>query len=244
MLPVLDNNALREADRHTIENLGVLGLVLMENAATGLVDALRETWPEVRTVLILCGPGNNGGDGLAAARHLANGGHEVDILLFGDPEKLSPDAGTNLAWARAFELQVTVVDGDDLTLLEQRLAVGDSPDIIIDALLGTGLDRPLTGRLARVVELVNRCPAPVVAVDVPTGLSGSSTGVPGPAIEAELCPTFAALKLCHCLPPACEACGDVVVVDIGVPPNVLRAGAQAWRIEAEDIAQILPQRRQ
>jgi len=242
MLPVLDNNALREADRHTIENLGILGLVLMENAATGLVDALRENWPEARTISILCGSGNNGGDGLAAARHLANGGHEVDLLLFGDPEKLSPDAGTNLEWARAFDLKVTVVDGDDLTLLEQRLAAPNPPDIIVDALLGTGLDRPLTGRLARVVNLVNGCPAPVVSVDVPTGLSGSSAGLPGPAIEAELCPTFGALKLCHCLPPACEACGEVVVVDIGIPPSVLRAGAQAWWVEAEDVALLLPHR--
>ncbi len=242
MLPVLDNDALREADRHTIEDLGILGLVLMENAATGLVDALRETWPEAQTVLILCGPGNNGGDGLAAARHLANGGHQVDLVLLADPDRLSEDARTNLAWARAFDLHVTVVDGEDLTPLEQTLAMPDSPDIIIDALLGTGLDRPLTGRLARVVDLVNRCPAPVVAVDVPTGLSGSSAGIPGPTIEAELCPTFGALKLCHCLPPACEACGDVVVVDIGIPPSVLRAGARAWWVEAEDVALLLPHR--
>ncbi|MCK5378464.1 MAG: NAD(P)H-hydrate dehydratase [Acidobacteria bacterium] len=242
MLPVLDNDALREADRHTIEDLGVLGLVLMENAATGLVDALRETWPEARKVLILCGPGNNGGDGLAAARHLSNGGHDVDLMLLADPDTLSEDARVNLAWARAFDLEVTVVEGDDLTPLEQSLAASSPPDIIVDALLGTGLDRPLTGRLARAVDLVNRCPAPVVAVDVPTGLSGSSARVPGPAIEAELCPTFAALKLCHCLPPACEACGDVVVVDIGIPPKVLQAGAQAWWVEAEDVALLLPHR--
>jgi NAD(P)H-hydrate epimerase len=214
----------------------------MENAATGLVDALRETWPEAHTVLILCGPGNNGGDGLAAARHLANGGHQVDLVLLADPDRLSEDARMNLAWARAFDLEVTVVDGDDLTPLEQRLAAPDPPDIIIDALLGTGLDRPLTGRLARVVDLVNQCPVPVVAVDVPTGLSGSSAGIPGPAIEAELCPTFGALKLCHCLPPACEACGDVVVVDIGISPSVLRAGAQAWWVEADDVALLLPHR--
>ena len=242
MLPVLDNDALREADRHTIEDLGVLGLVLMENAATGVVDAIRETWPEARKVLILCGRGNNGGDGLAAARHLANGGHQVELMLLAGQETLSEDARTNLTWARAFDLQVTVVDGDDLTPLEQRLAAPDPPDIIIDALLGTGLDRPLTGRLARVVDLVNGCPAPVVSVDVPTGLSGSSAGLPGPAIEAELCPTFGALKLCHCLPPACEACGEVVVVDIGIPPSVLRAGAQAWWVEAEDVALLLPHR--
>ncbi len=88
MLPVLDNQAMREADRHTIEDLGVPGLVLMENAATGVVDALRDSFPDARRVLVLCGPGNNGGDGLAAARHLSNGGHDVSVLLFGDPEQV------------------------------------------------------------------------------------------------------------------------------------------------------------
>ncbi|RLE34731.1 MAG: NAD(P)H-hydrate epimerase, partial [Acidobacteria bacterium] len=242
MLPVLDNDALREADRHTIEDLGVLGLILMENAATGLVDALRETWPEARRVLILCGRGNNGGDGLAAARHLANGGHEVDLLLLADPEVLTPDAKTNLAWARAVGLEITVVDGDDLEALENRLLGPNFPDVIVDALLGIGLDRPLTGRLARVVDLVNRCPIPVVAVDVPTGLSGSSSGIPGPTVEADLCTTFAALMPCHCLPPACEACGEVAVVDIGIPPSVLETGAQAWWVQAEDVALLLPRR--
>lgn len=242
MLPILDNDAMREADRHTIEDLGVLGLVLMENAATGLVDALRETWPEARKVLILCGRGNNGGDGLAAARHLANGGCQVDLLLLADPDTLSPDARTNLAWVRSFGLEVTVVETDDLEPVEQRLVGPDLPDVIVDALLGTGLDRPLAGRLARVVDLVNRCPAPVVAVDVPTGLSGSSAGIPGPAVEADLCSTFAALMPCHCLPPACGVCGEVVVVDIGIPPSVLEAGAQAWWVEAEDVALLLPHR--
>ncbi|MEN8163245.1 MAG: NAD(P)H-hydrate dehydratase [Acidobacteriota bacterium] len=242
MLPVLDNDALREADRHTIEDLGVLGLVLMENAATGLVDALRETWPEARKVLILCGRGNNGGDGLAAARHLANGGHQVDLLLLADPEALTPDASTNLAWARAFGLQVGIVDGDDLEVLENRLLGFDPPDVVVDALLGTGLDRPLEGRLARVVDLLNQSPVPVIAVDVPTGLSGASSVVSGPAVEADVCTTFAALMPCHCLPPACEVCGDVAVVDIGIPPSVLEAGARAWWVQAEDVALLLPQR--
>lgn len=242
MLPVLDNDAMREADRHTIEDLGVLGLVLMENAATGVVDALREAYPEARTVLILCGRGNNGGDGLAAARHLANGGHDVEVVLLADPENLSPDAQTNLAWARAVGLEIDVVTGDEPGSLESRLQGGGVPDVIVDAMLGTGLDRPLKGRLARIVERVNQCPAPVVAVDIPTGLAGSSAGVPGPFVEADVCTTFASLMPCHCLPPACEACGEVAVVDIGIPPAVLEAGARLWWIQNEDVALLLPQR--
>ncbi|HSN54229.1 MAG TPA: NAD(P)H-hydrate epimerase, partial [Candidatus Sulfomarinibacteraceae bacterium] len=118
MLPVLDNDGMREADRHTIEDLGVPGIVLMENAATGVVDALREAFPEARRVLILCGPGNNGGDGLAAGRHLANGGHQVELCLLGDPDRLRGDAAANLRMAKAFGVPLTTISGDDLSPLE------------------------------------------------------------------------------------------------------------------------------
>lgn len=244
MLPILDNDSMREADRHTIEDLGVLGLVLMENAATGLVDALRETWPEAHRVLVLCGRGNNGGDGLAAARHLANGGHSVDLVLLADRDSLSPDSRTNLALAEAFGLKVTVVATDDLEALERRLQGPECPDVIVDAILGTGLDRALSGRLSQVVNAVNLCPAPVLAVDIPTGLSGSSARISGPVVEAELTVTFAALMPCHCLPPACETCGDVAVVDIGIPPQVLESSAKSWWVQDEDVSLLLPQRPQ
>ncbi len=102
MLPILDNDGMREADRHTIEDLGVPGMVLMENAATGVVDAIREVFPDARRILILCGPGNNGGDGFAAARHLHNGGLDVQLCLVGDPARLSPDAAANHRLAEAF----------------------------------------------------------------------------------------------------------------------------------------------
>lgn len=242
MLPILDNDAMREADRHTIEDLGVNGLVLMENAATGLVDAVREAWPEARRIVILCGGGNNGGDGLAAARHFLNGGQEVQCLLFADPERLSPDAAVNFEIAKNFGVAIEVVNGDNLEVLERVFDGGDRPDVVVDALLGTGLDRPLGGRLASVAERVNVSGVPVVAVDVPTGLGGSSESVPGPVLEADVTVTFGALKVCHCLPPACERCGDLVVVDIGIPPITLSEGATAWWVEADDLGLLVPTR--
>jgi NAD(P)H-hydrate epimerase len=241
MLPVLDNRTMREADRHTIEDLGVPGIVLMENAATGVVEAVRQAFPDARRVLILCGPGNNGGDGLAAARHLANGGHEVQLLLFGDEDNLSPDAGTNYRLAAAFGLEPILVPDHDLAPLEAALAP-NRPDVIIDAMLGTGIDRPLGGRLAAVVERVASSEAPVIAVDVPTGLNGSSSELPGPVLPADLTVTFAALKRCHALPPACLQCGDVAIVEIGIPPTALEANCELRWVEAEDIALMLPDR--
>jgi NAD(P)H-hydrate epimerase len=241
MLPVLDTIGMREADRRTIEDLGVPGPVLMENAATGVVDAVREHFPDARQVLVLCGSGNNGGDGLAAARHLANGGHEVRVLLFADPGRLSPAAAGNHRIAVASGLPITIVDGDDLDALDAAFSAG-GPDLVIDALLGTGLDRPLGGRLAQVAERVSGSATPVVAVDVPTGLSGSSAQVAGPVLEAELTVTFGALKLCHVLPPACLHCGEVAVVDIGIPPDVLDAACRLRWLESDDVALMLPQR--
>ena len=241
MLPVLDNEAMREADRHTIEDLGVPSLTLMENAATGVADALREGFPDARRILILCGRGNNGGDGLAAARLLSGGDSEVKVLLFADPQTLSPDAEENLHRAESAGLAITVVDGEDLSALDAELESGP-PDVIVDSLLGTGIDRPLGGRLAEVVKRVESTDSKVVAVDVPTGLSGSSSGVPGPVMAAELTVTFAALKLCHVLPPACLHCGEVAVAEIGIPEAALEAGCDLRWVEADDVALLLPNR--
>lgn len=241
MLPVLDSQAMREADRHTIEDLGLPGLVLMENAATGVVDALRDSFPDARRILILCGPGNNGGDGLAAARHLLNGRHDVSILLFGDPAALSPDAGVNHQLAIAFQIPLAVVKGDDLSALDDALEK-QPPDVVVDALLGTGLDRPLGGRFEEVVRRVAASGLPVVAIDVPTGLNGSSSAVAGTALQADLTVTLAALKLCHVLPPACLHCGNVAIVDIGIHPAALEKDCHLWWPETADIGLLLPHR--
>jgi NAD(P)H-hydrate epimerase len=242
MLPVLDNEAMREADRHTIEDLDVPSLTLMENAATGVVDALRDSHPDARRILILCGRGNNGGDGLAAARLLTAADLEVKVLLFADPQTLSPDAAENFRRAETTGVPIVVVEGEDLSALDAELE-SNAPDLVVDALLGTGIDRPLGGRLAEVVERIDEAHLGVVAVDVPTGLSGSSSGVPGPVMPAELTVTFAALKICHVLPPACLHCGEVAVAEIGIPETVLETGCDLRWVEADDVALLLPTRR-
>ena len=241
MLPILDNDAMREADRHTIEDLGVPGIVLMENAATGVVDAIRETFPDARRILVICGPGNNGGDGFAAARHLHNGGLDVELCLLGDPGRLSPDAATNHQLAEAFGVPMAIVEDDDLSVIEALLE--DWPaDLVVDALLGTGTDRPLTGRFADLVDMVAASGIPVVAVDVPTGLNGASSEIPGAHLPADLTVTLASLKICHALPPACISCGEVAVVDIGIPPTAIEARCSLRMTENDDIALMLPSR--
>jgi hydroxyethylthiazole kinase-like uncharacterized protein yjeF len=241
MLPVLDNDSMREADRHTIEDLDIPGLELMENAAAGVADAVRESFPDARRILVLCGRGNNGGDGLAAARLLSGKGIEIKLLLFADPDTLSPDASENFRRAESADLPIERVEGEDLAVLEAELAP-DPPDLVIDSLLGTGIDRPLAGRLAEVALRVEESGASVLAVDVPTGLNGSSPAIPGPVMPADLTVTFGALKICHVLPPACLCCGEVAVVDIGIPEEILEAGSTVRWVEPRDIALLLPVR--
>jgi len=241
MLPVLDNEAIREADRHTIEDMGIPSLDLMENAASGVVDALRDSFPKARRILILCGRGNNGGDGLAAARLLAGSDLEIKVLLFANPDTLSPDATENLRLAKSAGVPIAVVEGENFDYLDVELEP-TPPDLVVDALLGTGIDRPLGGRLAEVVERIEGAGLKVVAVDVPTGLNGSSAKIPGPIMPAELTVTFAALKLCHVLPPACLCCGEVAVVDIGIPDTILETGCVLHWIEPKDVALLLPMR--
>jgi NAD(P)H-hydrate epimerase len=189
-------------------------------------------------VLVVAGPGNNGGDGISAARHLADGGLEVELLLLADPDRLDGDPALEWRLAERFDVPRRVVSDDDLGAVEEALS--PAPDVVVDAMLGTGLDRPLGGRLAEVAARIERAGPPVVAVDVPTGLSGSASHVPGPVLTADLTVTFAALKRCHVLPPACLHCGEVAVVDIGIPGRVLADDADLWWVEGSDVALMLP----
>ena len=230
MLPVLDNEAMREADRHTIEDLGIPGLELMENAAAGVVDALRDSYPEARRILILCGRGNNGGDGLAAARLLVSGGLEIKVLLFADPENLSPDATENFRQAKTAGVPIVEIEGDDLSPLDTELE-SHPPDLIVDALLGTGTTGQVREPYAELIEGVNRLGLPVLAVDVPSGLD-CDTGMPlGAAVRAARTVTFVAAKRGFAEPASRQYTGEVKVADISVPRKLLEEKCALWQAE-------------
>lgn len=239
MISVLDDEGMREADRVTIQELGLPGLVLMEQAAAAVTDVVLERVAGAGRVVVVCGPGNNGGDGLACARQLLCRGVEVEAVVLVEETALRGDAGVQLDLARRFGLQPVLLPGDDLGALEEALG---RADVVVDALFGTGLDRPLEGRWSEVVRHLNASAKPAVAVDVPSGLSGGSGGVPGEAVEAAVTVTFAAPKLPHVLPPACWRCGRVAVAEIGIPPWVLDARAAMGLVELADVAGWLPGR--
>ena len=205
---VLSAEQMRSFDRWAIEVAGIPGPVLMENAALGVVDALTERFPGAGRIEVVCGPGNNGGDGLAIARQLVTRGYQVAVTLALPPEELSADAAAQLASCRAIGIEPVELGEEEWR---------PRGELIVEALFGTGLSRPLEGRLATLVERLSACGLPVLAVDLPAGLDASRAEPIGPHVRAHLTVSLAALKVAHVLEPAAAACGETVVADLGVP---------------------------
>ena len=239
MIPILDVAGMREADRVTISELGLPGLVLMERAAAAVSDVVGERFADAERVLVVCGPGNNGGDGLAVARQLVARGANAEAVLLVEPAQLHGDAATQLALARSFGVPVHVCASGPLDGLAGLLA---DAHVVVDALFGTGLDRTLDGRWQTVIELIDGAGWPVVAIDLPSGLSGSTGVVSGPSLRAAVTVTFGAPKLAHVLPPASARCGEVAVADIGIPAWLIERNAAAGLLEHDDVAAWLPLR--
>ena len=239
MQPVVTSTKIREIDRLTSERYGIASLVLMENAASAVVRVIVSILGgdiAGKTALVLCGGGNNGGDGAAVARLLAHAGADVCALLFGKVEETKGDAHTNFAALESLAgssesvpagiwfLECGVADSA-LTIAEDYLA--QPLDVIIDGLFGTGLSRPLEGLHANVVGRVNKLResatshALIVAIDIPSGLNSDNAELIGPAIHADLTVTMTAPKRANVLPPASDYSGRLIVADIGSPSELL-----------------------
>jgi len=240
VIPVLNAKGMRAADQETIRG-GVDSETLMENAARALCEEIRGSHPGWKRVTVVCGPGNNGGDGLAAARLLAARGVTTSVFTLRDPASYSGDAATNAERARAAGLTIeTLAARGGLARLRSALAGSDAA---LDALFGTGLSRALTGDARRAVEAVNAAGRPVIAADVPSGLSADDGEVRGPTVRAARTVALAAPKLCHVLPPGSGFCGRLVVADIGISRDALRRRARRlWMSEPSDLAAWLPPR--
>jgi len=234
---VLHTAGSREIDRIATQEYAIPSMVLMENAALGLLDALTESFPRADRILILCGPGNNGGDGLALARHLGLRGFVVHVLLIGDVE-LSGDAG----------LQETICRRQGLSIERVSEAAAlpwsvDEWDLIVDAIFGVGLSRPLEGLYEATVEWLDEVELPILSVDLPSGLTGDASHPIGPHVSADVTVTFETPKPAHVLPPACNAAGELVVADLGIPPAIADSiDGDLHLVTAEAAAALLPPR--
>ncbi|MDQ5858844.1 MAG: NAD(P)H-hydrate epimerase, partial [Acidobacteriota bacterium] len=231
---------MRAADRAAIRS-GIPATTLMENAARGIVDAIAGHFPAWRRIVVVCGPGNNGGDGLAAARLLARRGHSIRVFILHDSRSYRGAAAINAERAREAGLAL-----ESLAKERGGGAFGKAAaeaDGVVDALFGTGLDRPLTGLAARAVSAINAAGRPIVAADIPSGLFSDSAAVRGVSVDADLTVAFAAPKICHAFPPARGRCGTLVVHDIGIPKGMLaRKSHRLFLATAEAVRELLPAR--
>jgi len=218
---VLNADQMREADRRTIEDLGVPSAVLMENAGRQVVAAMDAAFDRLADarVAVLAGRGNNGGDGFVIARVLSQAGVDVQAYLVGAAAEVRGDARVNLDILG--RLGLDVVEIRNAQDWELHGAAVLQRDIVVDALFGTGLKTPLEGLAETMAQDLNASPVPVVAVDLPSGLSADDPSPIGPVVEASMTVTFGAPKLPLVLPPGEQFAGSLVVADIGIPASVI-----------------------
>jgi NAD(P)H-hydrate epimerase len=236
MKPILSRSEMRAFDAHAIKDCKVPSVILMENAGRGATDVLCATVlrgnVQSACIVIVCGTGNNGGDGLVVARHLRIRGANPHVLVCGPRAKVSGDAKVNL---EALE-GIGIVPTFDATASD--VAELSDAHVIVDALFGTGLDRPITGALAEIVQTIGDLGRPVFAIDLPSGMDADTGQALGPCVRADHTVTFAHPKLGLLTPEGARASGVLHVVDIGVPGDLL-ASASARLCEEQDIGALI-----
>ncbi len=240
---VLTAAQMREADRYTTEKLGMPVLELMECAGQGLAESLLDRFAPERgaSVLVMCGKGNNGGDGMVAARLLRKAGCKVTVLLLGKARDLKGPARTQ--WTRLANPAIPRFEVDNPTSMAGRQDRIAGFDLLVDALLGTGARGPLDPLLNAACEALNLSGKPVIAVDLPTGVDATTGEAQPEAVRAALTVSFAYPKFGHLLHPGRAHCGQLDVVDIGIPEEALPEGAHAFEVLTPRGAQsLLPHR--
>lgn len=241
---VLNTQQMREADRQTIDEVGIPSIVLMENAGRQAVAAMEAAFDDLSTskVGVICGRGNNGGDGFVVARTLAQRGIEALVFLLGSVTEIRGDARTNLEILG--HLGLTVLEITNAQEWELHSTELGECELIVDAILGTGFHGQLSGLMETVVADVNGLGVPIVAIDLPTGLSADSHEVAAEAIEASMTITLAAPKLPLVLPPADAYGGDLVIADIGIPSSVIDELEGPWveLLTRERMREVVPTR--
>lgn len=225
---------VRALDRAAIETHGIGGAVLMERAGNAAFDVLRQRWPQAASIAVIAGTGNNGGDGFVLARLARGAGLAVEVRVVGDVQTVRGDARTHLQRLEA----------EGVRALPWERGAAPRADVVVDALLGTGLDREVAGAHAEAIAAVNACRAPVLAIDLPSGLH-ADTGQPlGAAVCAHATVTFVGLKQGLLTGAAPDHTGRLYFSDLEVPPQVYDAvPPAALRIARAPLMDLLPRRR-
>lgn len=234
-MKVVTAREMRQIDRKTIESIGISSAVLMERAGVAVAKRIRDIFGKKKTV-ILAGGGNNGGDGIVTGRELFNSGWNVRVLLLIKEDRLSPDCLTQLRIAKKVGLPV-----------EFRTEISETDlhgAVVVDALLGTGLNKDIEGPMAGVIGFLNSSGVPVVSIDIPSGISSDTGQVMGVAVKADYTVTFGLPKRGHLLYPGADHTGRLIVEDIGFPRDFLISDDLTVDIpEIEWLRSLIPERR-
>ncbi len=235
MFPVVTAEQMQAIDRHAIDDFGIPGITLMENAGVGIIQELQRRFPDLshKKIFIFCGKGNNGGDGFVIARHLFSLDSEVRVLLAGKLSELKGDAATNAVSARKIGIQVDELDPDSLNRHDHKLR---HCDIIIDAVFGTGLNKPVAGFMEKVIDKINQFEKFVVSVDINSGVDSESGQLMGPHVKSDLTLALACWKQSHLLHPSAGVMKETRLIDIGIPEKArVKQNIRVHQCEEEDI---------
>ncbi len=232
-MKLVDAQTMRSIDQTAINSIGIPGVVLMESAGRAVADAVLSIAASHGTdrVLVVCGPGNNGGDGFVAARHLIDSGLEVVVVLLVGRSRYVGDALTNLKALDWFG--ATVVEAP--SGIPDNLVAWAADAVVVDAIFGTGLVRPVGGVFADTIDILNTLQGPAVAVDIPSGIDPDTGRVAGTAFEADVTVTFGAARIGHYVWPGRGHCGDITVAPIGIPRALIERAPGATLLQPADI---------
>ncbi len=241
-MKAVNASQMQRLDREAIEDYGIAGLILMENAGTGVFEAIQRHYPSElkKGTLIVAGPGNNGGDGFVVARKLHQKGYPLEVWILSSREKFKGDALVNLKIIEKLDLTIRYILDEDVPSANKEL---NGFGLIIDAIFGTGLKRPVEGRFKAIIDAINEAQIATASVDIPSGLS-ADTGLPlGTAVKADLTITMALPKIGHILSPGAFYTGELEIVDIGIPVKAIKdADIKGELLDKDTIKELIKER--
>lgn len=238
-MKVVTAREMKDIDMKAIQEFGIPGLVLMERAGLAVTKRIREIFGR-KKIIVIAGSGNNGGDGLVIGRELYHDGWDVSVFLTTDPEKLSGDALAQYRIAERFGVPLYPVSD----LFSRRESLLSRHSLIIDAIFGTGLSKPVSGAIANVIAVMNDTGLPILSVDIPSGISSDDGQVLGVGIKASCTVTFGLPKRGHLLHPGAAYAGELFIEDIGFPRSLLTAEEiPVEYLERNRVSEVIPARK-
>lgn len=241
-MKVVTSQEIKEIDRKAIDEYGIPGLILMENAGLSIFQNIKNIYSDLksRKVIIFSGSGNNGGDGFVVARHLYNYGVKVRVFVLSSLDKIKGEAKINLEIIS--KIGIELIEIESMKIEEVRRIILDT-DLIIDAILGTGLQGKVTGLKAKIIDLINYANKDVIAVDLPSGLNSDTGKIVGSCVKATYTITLGLPKIGLLLYPGADYTGKIIVEDIGIPKNLLECKKLKFNMINEEIVKsLLPTR--